>query len=258
VRMSFDRIADRYDETRAYPAGVTEGIIMALERSLAKEGKVLDVGVGTGRLAAPMRSAGFDVVGIDVSRRMLEKARRKGLSQLFLADARALPFLDSSFEYSLSVHLTHLVSDWVQVLSEIGRVTSERYVSVATESTGCQVEEMQRAYEAACADLGHEVKHPGMRERDLIGRMRPAAAIEVADSVEGVMTADAIERYRGRIYSDLWGVPDDVHDHAVRRLEELYGASQRLQRRERISLIVWDAETVREYVALGSEGKNED
>jgi SAM-dependent methyltransferase len=248
MRISFDRIADRYDETRAFPVGVTERIIDALERYLSKRGRVLDVGVGTGRLAAPMSSSGFDVTGVDVSRMMLGKARAKGLDQLLVADARSLPFHDASFAYSVSVHLTHLVSDWRMVLSEVGRVTSERYATVVTERHGCQVEEIQHAYEEACAEVGHKVEHPGVRERDLARLMDPTTMVEVANCEETVRADEVIGRYRARVYSDLWGVPDDVHNRAMSRLEELYGETLDLERRERISLVIWDVETIREHV----------
>jgi SAM-dependent methyltransferase len=254
VRASFDRIADRYDETRAYPAGVIERIAAAVEGNIPMNGRVLDIGVGTGRLAAPMRACGFDVVGIDVSSMMLGKARGKGLDQLLLADAMALPFPDRSFPCSVSVHLTHLISDWLKVLSEVGRVTSERYASVATEREGCEVEEMQRTYEEACAELGHEVKHPGLRERDLARIIKPVKVVDVADSRETILKADAIDRYRTRTYSNIWEVPEHVHNHAMDRLEETYRPITTLERKERISLIVWDAESVREYAARASVG----
>jgi ubiquinone/menaquinone biosynthesis C-methylase UbiE len=247
LRLSFDRVADRYDETRAYPAGVPERIAEALGEYFPKGGKTLDIGVGTGRLAVPMKAFGFDIVGVDVSRGMLEKAEGKGLEQLLLADARALPFRDRSFRCSISVHLTHLISDWERAVGEIGRVTEERYASVVTEREGCQLEELQKAYEDACAELGCEVRHPGLREKDLAQRIDPMAVLEIADSRDSVGVNDALERYRARLYSDLWNVPDEVHAHAMRRLEKVYGTRDRLERREKISLVIWDARSVREY-----------
>lgn len=258
VRAPFDRVADRYDETRSFAAGVVERVVTAVEANLSIYGRVLDIGIGTGRLAAPMRACGFDVVGVDVSSMMLRKARDKGLDQLLLANAMTLPFTDRSFPCSISVHLTHLMSDWRKVLSEVGRVTSERYASIATEREGCEVEEMQRTYEEACAELGHEVKHPGLRERDLARVIGPVKVVDVADSRETVLKADAIGRYRTRTYSNIWEVPERVHAYAMDRLEETYERITVLERKERISLIIWDAESVREYAAgagvVGREG----
>ena len=258
VKASFDRIADRYDETRTYAAGVIEGIVAAIVENISVDGHILDIGVGTGRLATPMRACGFDVVGVDVSRMMLGKARGKGLDQLLLADAMALPFPDRSFPCSVSVHLTHLISSWSKVLSEVGRVTSGMYASVATERDGCEVEGMQRAYEEACAELGHEVKHPGLREGDLARIIKPVKVVDVADSRETVLKADTIERYRTRIYSNIWEVPERVHDHAMDRLEERYRSITTLERKERIRLLVWDAESLREYAARDDSAGRED
>ena len=249
MRVSFDRIAERYDETRAYPAGAVEKIIEALGRTLSKDGTFLDIGVGTGRLAAPMKESGFDVTGVDVSRGMLERARARGVDGVVMADARTLPFPDRAFDYSVSVHLTHLIHDWKRALREIGRVTSDKYATVATERDGCQVEELQRAYEDCCAESGHIVRHPGIRERDLMAHLPPFETVSVLDRVDSVGTEETIARYRERVYSDLWEVPEEVHLGAVRRLEERYGDRERLDRRQKISLIVWDAGAVRDYAS---------
>jgi SAM-dependent methyltransferase len=50
-------------------------------------GRVLDIGLGAGRVALELQRRGHDVVGIDVSPLALEVARRRGVR-----DARLLPF----------------------------------------------------------------------------------------------------------------------------------------------------------------------
>lgn len=253
--ISFDRIAERYDETRAYPAGVAEKIVEAIG-GFARSGEpLLDIGVGTGRLAAPLHARGYDVVGVDVSRKMLGRAREKGLENLLLADARALPFHDGAFGCSVSVHVTHLIRDWMAALAEIGRVTRDWYASVATERDGCEVDGVQKAYEEACASHGFAVKHPGLRERELGGLVKPSECVRVAECGESVPTLEVMERYRSRVYSDLWDVPDRIHDAAIEELERRFGSLERLRRSERISLIAWSASDIREYtLGAGAEG----
>jgi ubiquinone/menaquinone biosynthesis C-methylase UbiE len=247
LRLSFDRIADRYDETRAYPAGVPERIVEGLSEYFPRGSRILDIGVGTGRLAAPMQAFGFDVVGVDLSRGMLAKAKEKGVRRLLLADARELPFRDGSFVGSISVHVTHLIEEWPRAVAEIGRVTNERYASVVTVREGCQLEELQRAYDAVCLELGCEIKHPGLKEMELAQHISPAAELKITDRRDAVSVKDALERYRSRMYSDIWDVPDEVHENAMRHLEEVYGAFECLERRERISLVVWDVGSIREF-----------
>jgi ubiquinone/menaquinone biosynthesis C-methylase UbiE len=53
--------------------------------SLPKEGTVLDIGTGTGTLAAAFAERGHPVTGIDFAERLLEKARRRVPSGHFLA-----------------------------------------------------------------------------------------------------------------------------------------------------------------------------
>lgn len=65
---SFAEVYDAWYEG-AFP---TEECVAAL-RALAGEGPVLELGVGTGRLAIPLAHAGLEVVGIDSSAEMLEK-----------------------------------------------------------------------------------------------------------------------------------------------------------------------------------------
>ncbi len=163
--MSFDRIADRYDETRSLPKDVMGQVVNALEMVVDSRRPILDVGVGTGRFGLPLQVRGQEIVGIDISEKMLGKARAKGLEGLVRADVCRMPFRDKAFGAATSVHLMHLISDWRCALGEIVRVTSERYVTVASYREDSPAETMRLFYERRCKELGHEVRHPGLRER---------------------------------------------------------------------------------------------
>ena len=69
-----DGFADVYDEWYAEVTDVqaTVELVRRLAASDDRRGRVLELGVGTGRLAVPMAAAGLDVTGVDSSSAMLE------------------------------------------------------------------------------------------------------------------------------------------------------------------------------------------
>src|SRR6266508_2666892 len=69
-----DRIADVYDTL--YSGLDTDGAIEALVE-LAGAGPVLELAIGTGRLALPLAERGLEVHGIDASEAMVAKLREK-------------------------------------------------------------------------------------------------------------------------------------------------------------------------------------
>jgi SAM-dependent methyltransferase len=68
-----DRIAGVYDEM--YPEVETGCVEFLLDH--AREGKALELGIGTGRIALPLAAAGIEVHGIDASQAMVDKLRQK-------------------------------------------------------------------------------------------------------------------------------------------------------------------------------------
>jgi SAM-dependent methyltransferase len=118
--VSFDRIADRYDETRG---GERRG------RKLADEvmrwlvpGTALEVGVGTGLVAAALAERGTEVVGVDLSPAMLGRARARLGPRVAVGDAMALPVASESVENVYFVWVLHLVGDLPATVAEAARV----------------------------------------------------------------------------------------------------------------------------------------
>ena len=78
---SYDPIARLYDP---WSTGVIEDISFYVEEALASGSPVVELGVGTGRIAIPTAAAGIDVIGVDSSAGMLavcaERGRDAGLA----------------------------------------------------------------------------------------------------------------------------------------------------------------------------------
>ena len=119
--IPFDRIADRYDETRG---GLPRGRAVAdvLGRHLADRGRVLEVGVGTGVVATALADHAQSVVGVDLSPAMLTRAHERLGSVVALADATVLPIADTSVDSVVAVWVLHLVGDPAVVVAEARRV----------------------------------------------------------------------------------------------------------------------------------------
>jgi len=69
----YDQIAPFYDP---WSRSVTEDVGFYVDEALASGGPVVELAVGTGRIAIPIAQAGVDVIGVDSSPAMLDIARR--------------------------------------------------------------------------------------------------------------------------------------------------------------------------------------
>jgi SAM-dependent methyltransferase len=95
---SYDKIAHLYDP---WSASVTEDVDFYVAEAVHAGGPVLELGVGTGRIAVPTALAGVRIVGVDSSAAMLEIARSYAASagvevDLRLGDMRNPP-VDGTF-----------------------------------------------------------------------------------------------------------------------------------------------------------------
>jgi SAM-dependent methyltransferase len=71
---SYDAIAELYDP---WSASVVEDVAFYLEEARRSGGPVVELGVGTGRIAVPIAANGIRMIGIDSSRGMLEVCARR-------------------------------------------------------------------------------------------------------------------------------------------------------------------------------------
>jgi SAM-dependent methyltransferase len=91
----YDSIASLYDR---WNTSVVEDIGFYTEEAVRSGGPVLELGVGTGRIAVPIALAGVPVIGVDSSAPMLERCRERArlaevgeLLDLRLGDLRDPP-----------------------------------------------------------------------------------------------------------------------------------------------------------------------
>jgi SAM-dependent methyltransferase len=114
VTSAYDRLGPAYD---AWCRSVLEDIPFYVDLAVQSDGPVLELGVGSGRVAVPTALAGIPVVGVDTSPAMLELARRRAEPhavnlRLIEADMRSLPELGRFGLVTIPFRaLLHLSSD---------------------------------------------------------------------------------------------------------------------------------------------------
>jgi len=90
-------------------------------------GKILDVGSGNGKFLCAMAKSGFDIFGIELNAKYIDKAYETANEQqikINIKQARAekLPFTDSYFDFINCAEVSEHVEDPVQMCREIYRV----------------------------------------------------------------------------------------------------------------------------------------
>ncbi|MET9542254.1 methyltransferase domain-containing protein [Streptomyces sp. NPDC006553] len=117
----FDAIAPGYDASRggtARAAGFAEQLAPLLDPDLP----VLDIGVGTGIVAAELAARGHAVYGLDLSTGMLTRALERLGPRVAVADACRLPVRTASVSQAVSTWLLHTGPDHGMVFDEVARV----------------------------------------------------------------------------------------------------------------------------------------
>jgi ubiquinone/menaquinone biosynthesis C-methylase UbiE len=203
--------------------------------------RVLEVGCGTGRLAAALAERGARVWGVDPSEDMLAQARAtagKGVG-FKLGRAEALPFKDGWFERAVLRLVVHLV-DRPRALAELARVLAPGgRAAIATFVPGHfehywltavfpEIAEIDRARFPGPATLTAELAGAGfesVRTRTMTQRVR-------------LSRDDALERIRGRYISTLRLLDDETLAAGLDRAERELAA---------------DIESVLEWAVLSAE-----
>ena len=181
--------------------------------------RVLDVGCGTGRVAAALAERGSRVWGIEPSPEMAAIARTR-VSTVKVAPAEQLPFKDGWFERAVMWLVVHLF-DRPQAFTEAARVLGPegRLVVATFEPEHFErywlnrffpsLEEIDRARFPEPAALQKELEGAGFGSTRLLSLTQTASIGRQA----------ALERVRGRFISPLQLLDEEEYQAGLERME---------------------------------------
>ncbi len=147
--MNRERVAEAYGRWApvydlVFGPVFRKGRLAAVKAAEAVGGRILEVGVGTG-LSLPDYGGGTRVVGIDISRSMLNKARKRVETQhlaqveaLDVMDAEHLNLPDASFDVVVAQYVVTAIPDPEKALNEFARVVRPGGQIILTTRIGAE------------------------------------------------------------------------------------------------------------------------
>jgi len=233
--LAFDQAVPYYDKSRSIPDWVSRAVTDSIIElgQIDSPSRVLEIGIGTGRIALPLLRRGVGIVGIDLSLAMMTELQNKTIDQNFLvmlaqADANLLPFPDASFDCVYAVHVYHLVANWQKALREAWRVIKPGASFLVTfhhrDAQSPNVKIRRRLSELA-RERGIDARRPGSQSYDELraelDTLAKTRLIEVARWVERTIPVSQIlDEVESRLTSDTWTIPEEVMTQLMPSLRE--------------------------------------
>ena len=215
--IKFDRAAEYYDRTRALPDDVNARQAELLMAELAGTDRVLEVGIGTGRVAVTLD---VPIIGLDLSRPMLAVLRTKTSAiPLVEGDGTMLPFPDACFDVAYVAHVLHLIPMWETALAELARVVRPGGKVLAVRGSGAtDVErEMNEALQLRSRAVGaHTIEEISDGARRLGLGVR---SLETITWTVPTNLRDEVAAVEQGIWSGMWDRTPDELQALARRVE---------------------------------------
>ena len=244
---SFDQVASIYDATRG---GERRGNSFADALSSWVTGStVVELGVGTGVIAAGLRRHGIDPVGFDLSDAMLRSAIPRLGARVGVADADRLPLADDCADTAYFVWVLQLVDDPIATLQEAARIVRPggRVLAILSTSEFDPADEVAAIIDGLAPLRAERLGRNQILEADLGGLSLVHQGHTPWDEFPSTV-ADEIDHIENRIYSSLFDVDDatwtTVVEPVLAQLRAIPEPDRPRRRRNRHPLLVWETTRV--------------
>jgi ubiquinone/menaquinone biosynthesis C-methylase UbiE len=240
LSINFDRAASYYDATRGYSAEVGAEIARAIARAAhaPAHSRILEIGVGTGRIALPLARQGHDLTGVDISLAMMDQLRTK-LADLAVAgepvrlalveaDMESLPFADGSFDVVVAAHVFHLVEHPLTAAREALRVLRPHgsLLICGDIFAGREPATVSEKWREVVQNEHGSIPGSAEAADRIISELQsadPTLAVEDSRPVTwrfATSAAEELESIRLKLWSNTWMLPDAVFDRCFEELNQ--------------------------------------
>jgi ubiquinone/menaquinone biosynthesis C-methylase UbiE len=201
--------------------------------SLTENSRILDLGIGTGRLSLPLiQKQKISIVGLDISEEMLKKAREKlnsyttltGTAFFIHGDARYLPFRSQSFDLIIFVHLLHLIKDWKAVVVESDRCLKQGKKQIVQGNVHVSWHKTMpfQIYWESLKSQGYDKTRLGLKlyqeGEDFFKQLGYLSQkFSYQEKIE-VSLKKAFSMLEQRVFSSQWRIPEEKHLQAVKKV----------------------------------------
>jgi len=252
VADRFDRISVVYDETRE---PLDEEALDKAALILSNDGckQILEVGIGTGRIAKPLQQRGFDIVGVDLSKRMLAKAQLKGIQNLIIGDANHLPFEDKTVDAAVLAHVLHLLKDPAETFGKLARVARNEIVvfvrkrdDAPTFTASNERGVLRQAFRKAAEEMGYALpsRADAWRDRfrnetEFLSSFPPNELITIQDVDVVTTLGERLSLLEKRAYGYPASIPDDTFQKVIERVKSSIDTEKEIRYRRVDQMGVW-------------------
>ena len=244
---SYDELASRYDDTRRAQARGDQ-FASSLVRCLAEvPGPVLDLGCGTGAVAAALSASHHQVVAVDVAHEMCRRARGRH-GEVINANAQELPFRSKSISSVCAVWMLNAVDSLPAAVREIARVLCPGgRLLVIPSLPECPSDQIGRLL----WDCLSRISGPGggANEPSTLRRTCSEAGLVWSANVPGTdvtflqRPADIARALQAREYHFLWNLTEDRFERDVwpiiEQLDDLSKHCEWVERCSTFTIIVF-------------------
>jgi ubiquinone/menaquinone biosynthesis C-methylase UbiE len=248
IATQFDRISQIYDETRQ---PLKEAAVDKIKNVLLRDncGSIIEVGVGTGRVAKPLQERGFEIVGLDVSKGMLLKAREKGVLRLILADADFLPLGEKSFDAAILAHVLQIFKNPAEVFGKIVGVVKKEVVALVRKRDDALAGDtgdesvIRQVFEKVSAQMGCAL--PTCRgewrrkESEFLAAFPPTEFITIQDELIETTVDERLSFFEKRPFRYCVEVPDEVFHKVIQEVRSSMDTKMKIQYKRVEQMAIW-------------------